>query len=138
MSSSIMIHGAAILRAKAYRTRVETRTRPTSQAQTGTARTAPRSAGPTRARRTATASSAIGALGGRHSSADPLLVGDRLALGQPHPGLKVPRQRRLEDAEGEQVRLAREEPGHQTEHRLGDPRDDFSPPAEAHPEHRER
>src|SRR5436190_12556489 len=110
MSSSIMIHGAAILRAKAYRTRVETRTRPTSQAQTGTTRTAPRSAGPTRARRTATASSAIGGLGhGRHLPSDPLLVGDRLALGQPHPGLKVPRQRRLEDAESEQVRLAREE-----------------------------
>src|SRR6266498_5029311 len=139
MSSSIMIHGAAILRAKAYRTRVETRTRPTSQAQTGTARTAPRSAGPTRARRIATASSAIGTLGrGRQTPADPLLVGDRLSLGQFHPRLEIARQRGLEDAEREQVRLAGKEPGDETERRLGDARGELSRPAEAHPQHRER
>src|SRR6266540_6015583 len=138
MSSSIMIHGAAILRANAYRTRAETRTRPTSQAHTGTARTAPRSAGPTRARRTATASSAIGALGRRRDSpADPLLVGDRLSPGQLHPGLEIARQRGLEDTEGEQVRLAREEPGNEAEGRLGDAGGELSRPAEAHPQHRE-
>src|SRR6266511_306693 len=138
MSSSIMIHGAAILRAKAYRTRVETRTRPTSQAQTGTARTAPRSAGPTRARRIATASSAIGTLWrGRQTPADPLLVGDRLSLGQLHPRLDIARQRGREDAEREQVRMAGQQPGDATARRLGDAGGALPRPVAAHPQHRE-